>query len=157
MCDDIRDAASYTDDIPMCSHYFLTSKECGKSFLKKKLTSTVFKGNLRMTRSYNRHGRERDKVVKATCDAAVEEVVLRTMRQEHIDKLPDSYNPMKLTNDHPSRGEERKRIESEHIKQIGMQWRRFAEASRLRATRRHFAQLIEKMTTTGRIATAMEG
>lgn len=92
-----------------------------------------------MTREYNRHGREQDKVVQVTCDAAIEPEFLATMRQEGIRKLPDTYDPTKLTYDPPERGEELQILESDHAKQIAAQWRSSASASYLPSTRRHFS------------------
>lgn len=71
MKDLVGDAANHTEEIPMKSHYFLTCKEGATSYLKKKLTHTVFGGNLMMSRVYNRHGREQEKVVQVTCDSEV--------------------------------------------------------------------------------------
>lgn len=66
--------------------------------------STVFEGNLRMMRPYNRHGREQERVVQITSDRGVEEQFLAAMRKERIPKLPASYDQLRLTEDHPARG-----------------------------------------------------
>lgn len=45
----------------MRSKYFLIRKVGPRRYLKKKMKSTVFNGNLRMMRAYKRHGREKSK------------------------------------------------------------------------------------------------
>lgn len=40
-----------------------------------------------MVKSYNRHGRELDKVVQLTCNAGIEEELLATMPRERIQEL----------------------------------------------------------------------
>lgn len=98
----------------MRSDYYLIWNEGATSYLKRKMTSTVFHGNMQMMRSYNRHGREQGKIAQVTCDAEVEEEFLAAMRKERIPKLPASYDPLNLTEDHPARGEERRWIETDH-------------------------------------------
>lgn len=94
-----------------------------------------------MTKCYKCHGREQDKVVKVTCDAAVETAFLAAMRKERIVRLPASYESLKLTADHLARGKERKRLEANIAGQFVLQSRRSAWEAGLKTTREHFAKM----------------
>lgn len=94
-----------------------------------------------MMRAYKRHGKERDKMVQITCDMEVEGEFLAAMQKERIKELPPSYDAMRLTADHPARGEETEMIEAAHGRQVCMQGRRSAGASGMRAMSGHFAKL----------------
>lgn len=114
----VRDAADHTKTVHMRSHYFLIKKEWSTSYLKRKMILTMFGGDMRMLRSYNRHGREQNKVVQLTCDAEVEKDFLIAMIRERIQQLPWSYDSMRLTLDHPTRGEGRWCIERYHAELV---------------------------------------
>lgn len=61
------------------------------------------------------------------------------MKKEKIQKLPRSYDPLKLATDHAERGDERRRLEINHAKKVCKQWTQSAGAPGLGTTRRHFA------------------
>lgn len=125
----------------MRSRYFRIRKEGATGYVKKKMTSTVFDGNLRMIRAYNRHGREQDSVFQIACDPGVEEGFLAKVRKEGIERLPQDCVPICLTREHPERGTERETLEREHAQQVLRKWRRSDGASEMRATRDHFPKL----------------
>lgn len=65
----MRDAADHNGQIELRSHYLLIEKEGATYSVKEMLVSTFLDGNLQMMRAYNRNGKEKDNVVKITCDA----------------------------------------------------------------------------------------
>lgn len=65
----VRDAADNDGELEIRSRYYVIRNEGSVSYLKKKMTSAIFEGYLRMMRAYNSHGREQDEVVQMTCDA----------------------------------------------------------------------------------------
>lgn len=74
-----RDGADHSSNLEMTSNYLLIKKEGGTSYLKKKMTTTVLDGNLKMMRVYKRNGRELRKVVQIACHTEVEEDFLAAM------------------------------------------------------------------------------
>lgn len=105
----------------------------------------VLGGDLRMLRSYNRHGREEHKIVQITCDIAVERDLLEEMRRGDIKRLPQDYNPFQLSGENPAWGNERRKLQAEHARQVEDQWNRPVEEAGLGATRLHFRKLCQEV------------
>lgn len=103
----------------MRSDYFFSRKEGATSCMKKRMTSIIFE------RDGNEpglpeplHRQQKDKVVQVTCGAVVEIEFLISMHHENMQKMADSYIPMRLKNDHGGRGEERRTLEADHVRQV---------------------------------------
>lgn len=62
----VRDAADHGRLVQIRSHYFLIKKEGETSCLKRNMILTVFGGDMRMLRYYNRHGRGQERLVQLT-------------------------------------------------------------------------------------------
>lgn len=64
----------------MSSHYFAIGEDGATSCLEKEMLEMLLNRDMRVMRSYSRHGRHQRKVVQITCDTAVEEEFLSAMR-----------------------------------------------------------------------------
>lgn len=126
-------------------YYYAIKKDGETSYLKKKVLETALGGDRRMVRSCNPHGREQGKAVQSTCEARFESAFLTAMHSEGTKRVPPSYDPLQLTQEHPARLEHRRKLQAEHVRQVKAQWKRSAEAAGLTATRTHFVALVRQL------------
>lgn len=81
-------------------------------------------------------------------DQDVASELLQDMMLKGIKRLPPSYHPLKITLDHPGRGEERRKLAESHRKRVLTKWKQSPGAWELKATREHFNKLVIALYST---------
>lgn len=131
----------------MVSHYFYIEKAGPIRQLCRALVEETLQGNTRMVRAYNPHGLEAGRVVQITCDVEVEPEFLRLMRMARICIIGSDVDPLALLQDIPAVGRARDSLTEAHLKTIGAQWKRCAEAAKYEETRTHLTNHLPLVRT----------